>query len=274
MNVRLTNRCAIALFATSVSSYAHAAGGAAENDSSAFQNTWQFTLGMGAMTTPEYPGASDRKYRLAPVGGATYGRFFFGASDAAPTVPFGVGIIFYKDTHWTAGAAVSYDIFSPRKESDDESALHGLGDIKRTAHVNLFGRYTRDWYSFSASVKTDVAGQHEGTQIRLGADGKFPITKQIILTAGPSITWSSSAYNQTFFGVNSTQSLSSGKSAYAPGAGISNIDFSVGAVYLLTKKWTLGAQLSAGYLPTRVSNSPVVGSKAQFNAGLFGSYHF
>ncbi|MDE1182381.1 MipA/OmpV family protein [Paraburkholderia sp.] len=240
----------------------------------AFSDTWHFNLGMGVMSVPKYPGASDRKFQVAPIGGATYGRFFFGASDASPTVPFGAGMYFYRDQHWQAGVVLSYDLFSPRDESDDETRLHGLGDVKKTAHAALFGRYSRDWYAFSASVATDIAGKHEGTQIRLGAEAKFPVTRQLMLTAGPSIRWSSSTYNQTFYGVDAAQSVASGRAQYNPGAGISDINFSVGAMYRLTSKWTMGARIGESYLPTRVSDSPIVGKKTEFTGGIFAGYSF
>ncbi|MDE1184455.1 MipA/OmpV family protein [Paraburkholderia sp.] len=126
---------------SAVDNCAYAAGNSIEDDAgNVYDNTWRFHLGIGAMSVPKYPGASDREFQAAPAIGATYGRLFMGASDVSPTVPFGTGMFLYRYQHWQAGVALSYDLVSPREESDDEHTLHGPGDVKKTAHATLFGR--------------------------------------------------------------------------------------------------------------------------------------
>lgn len=247
---------------------------ASASASNPVDDDWHFNLGVGAMSTPKYPGASEQKFRAVPMVGVSHDRFFFGSNDAVPTAPFGLGAYLYRDQHWQAGIALSYDLFGPRKESDDETRLHGLGDIDRTAHATLFGRYTHDWFSAYSSVTTDIGGKHEGTQIRLGADMRHELTPKLTLITGPCITWSSSQSNQTFYGVDAEQSARSGYSQYSPKAGISDVSFSVGANYSLTRNWNIGARATASYLPTKISDSPVVGSKGQVNFGVFANYRF
>lgn len=239
-----------------------------------FTNEWHGNIGAGVMVAPTYPGASDKKTKVVPVFGASYNRFFFGAYDGVPSVPLGIGAFLYKDAHWKAGVTLSYDLFSPRKASDDSSKLHGMGDIERTAHSTLFASYTRGWLSANLSVTSDIAGKGQGTKVRFGVDGRYPLSSKLILSAGPSITWSNAQSNQTFYGVDASQSLSSGYARYRPGSGISEVGFGVGVNYALTPKWNVGARASVSYLPSSVSDSPIVGTRMPVGFGVFAGYRF
>jgi len=264
----------LALFCTNAIAQSEDANESQSTNGQAFSNQWSFALGAGVMTSPTYPGASDKKTRVAPVFNASYNRFFIGAYDGAPTVPFGIGAYFYRDAHWQAGIAISYDFFSPRKVSDDSEKLHGLGDIDRTAHATLFGRYTKDWWAVTASVTTDIGGKDQGTQVHLGAEGRYSVTSKFSLHAGPSITWASAQSNKTFYGISATQSANSGYAQYSPGAGIADVSFGVGGDYQLSKHWNVGARASVSYLPNKISDSPIVGTRTPVSLGAYLGYRF
>jgi MipA family protein len=263
---------AISLFTASGS--VHAAPDADSDTAGRAEDGLHGNVGIGAMWVPRYAGSADKRVLPVPVIGLSYGRFFAGAVDGAPTVPFGIGAYLYQSEHLKAGIALSYDIYSVRKESVDESRLHGLGNVDQTAHATAFARYSRDWYILSASVTTDVGGKGQGTQVRVGADAHYALSPRFILNAGPGLTWSSGEANRTFYGVDAVQSVRSGYAPYAPTSGISEVSFSMGATYLLTKKWSISALTSLSYLPANIGDSPIVGSKLQQSAGVFTSYRF
>jgi outer membrane scaffolding protein for murein synthesis (MipA/OmpV family) len=236
------------------------------------EDAWHFNLGAGAMSAPRYPGSSDQKLRALPIFGATYDRYFIG-SGAGDNSPFGLGAYLFYDSHWRLGAALSYDMISPRKESDDTTHLHGLGDIDRTAHATLFGSYTRDWFNARSSISTDIGGKHQGTLATFDLEGRYQPIERLTLSAGPGLTWGSSQYNQTFFGVNARQSAQSGLAAYSPGSGIT-FRVSAGANYQLTRNWGLGARVTASRFQGDIADSPIVDDKTQVNYGIFANYRF
>jgi MipA family protein len=234
-------------------------------------DSWQYSLRAGVVNMPKYAGAEDQKFKAIGGFSATYGRYFIGA--AGESIPFGAGMYLYNDNHLRIGAALSYDLTSARKESDDESHLRGLGDIDRTAHATLFGSYTRDWYVVRAALSTDVGGKHQGTTANFDLEGKYQPIERLILSAGPGVTWNSSQYDQTFYGITSTQSSQSGLSAYSPGSAFI-MRVSAGANYQLTRNWGIGARVSASRLPSEVANSPIVKDRTQVNYGIFANYKF
>src|SRR3984893_3656233 len=171
-------------------------------------DSWRFALGGGVVSTPKFPGSKDFKTEAVPVMGVTYGRFFVGGVPGSGT-PAGVGVNLYQDSRWRLGAALSADIFSPRKESDD-SHLRGLGDINRTARAGVFASYTYDWLSIRANVASDILNKKQGTTAGLEVEASYHPTNQLTLTAGPGITWADRQYMKTFFGDDAEQRGRSG----------------------------------------------------------------
>jgi outer membrane scaffolding protein for murein synthesis (MipA/OmpV family) len=235
-------------------------------------DAWHFTVGTGVLSLPKYPGASDRRYEPVPLLGASDGRYFFGTVLDANT-PLGMGAYLYRDSHWNVAALLSYDFIQPRDQSDD-ARLQGLGDISRTAHAGMFGSYTLDWFTVRGSVLTDILGKHEGTVATLGLEGKYQPVERLTLSAGPGLTWGSSQYNRTFYGVDAAQSARSGLPEYEPDSGVASFNFSFKADYRLSPRWGVGATVVASELRGDVGESPIVEKETQVTYGLFSSYQF
>jgi outer membrane protein len=235
-------------------------------------NAWHFTVGAGMVVMPKFPGASGSKVEGVPLLGASYGRYFIGSNPDAGAL-LALGGYLYRDSNWRVGLAVTYDFIEPRQESDD-SRLYGLGDVKRTAHAELFAVYTLAWMSARGSVSTDIAGNKRGTVATFDVMARYQPIPQLTLTAGPGLTWGSSQYNQTYFGVNDEQSARSGLPGYSPSSGLNNLRFSVGANYRLATHWNVGATITAAWLQGDSGNSPIVEKKNQMTYGLFANYLF
>ncbi|WP_188688770.1 MipA/OmpV family protein [Silvimonas amylolytica] len=231
-----------------------------------------YSLGFGAFVAPKYSGSSDNHVVPAPLFGVRYDRYFIGTVPDA-NVPFGVGAYLYRDNTVRVGVAVSADLVKPRKSSDD-ARLTGMPDIERTARATLFASYNLDWVSVVGAATQDIGGKDQGATATLDLLGKYRPTEQLTLTAGPGVTWGSSQNNQTFYGVTAEDSAHSGLAEYTPGSGLAAIRFSVGAMYQLDKRWTLGARIGATHLPGDVGDSPIVEKKNQMTYGVFTNYSF
>jgi outer membrane protein len=235
-------------------------------------DTWRYSVGVGAIGAPKYPGSKDTEFKVAPLVSAAYGRFFVGAADVGVTVPMGIGYYLINNQHWKAGIAVGYDIYSLRKESDDREKLQGLGDIERTVRTSVFGRYTNNQFSAFGAVVHSAKGQ--GFQVKLGADMSTKLTPSLIANAGPSMSWGNERSNQVFYGVSPEQSARSGISAYKTSAGVTDVTFTAGLTYLVSPNWRIGSRVSIAYLPSDISDSPIVEKSTSMRYGLFTSYSF
>ncbi|NML32507.1 MipA/OmpV family protein [Paraburkholderia antibiotica] len=233
---------------------------------------WRFTVGAGVVNMPKFPGASGTKWEVVPVVSANYDRFFIGSNPDAASI-LSLGAYLYRDSNWRIGAAITYDFIDPRNESDD-SRLHGLGDVKRTAHAELFGVYTYQFITARASVLTDIAGNDRGTVATFDLLGRYQPIPQLTLSAGPGLTWASSKYNETYFGVNSEQSARSGLPTYSAGSGLNQLRFSVNGAYRIATNWNVGASVSFAWLRGDANDSPITEKTSQITYGLFANYLF
>lgn len=233
---------------------------------------WRFTLGVGVINQPKYPGSDDTETNVLPVLSGAYGRFTIGAVPGAGT-PAGIGFNLYQNESWRVGIGVGGQLSKPREESDSPR-LRGLGDIDSTALGSVSATYTYEWISIRGLVVTDIGGQDQGTRLSLDLEGKYQPSEYLTLTAGPGLVWANSTYTQTYFGINAAQSARSGLAAYNAESGLNLLRFTVGADYRLTRNWGLGARLAAGRLIGDAADSPITESKSQNQYAVFATYRF
>lgn len=233
---------------------------------------WRFSVGAGVVNMPKFPGASGTKWEGVPTVSVNYDRFFIGSNPDAAAL-LSLGAYLYRDSNWRVGAAVTYDFIEPRSESDD-ARLNGLGDVKRTAHAELFGIYTYQFISARASVLTDIAGNGRGTVATFDVMGRYQPIPDLTLSAGPGLTWASSKYNETYFGVTSEQSARSGLPTFSAGAGLNQLRFSINGAYRIATHWNVGASVSFAWLRGDATDSPITEKTSQITYGLFVNYLF
>jgi MipA family protein len=233
---------------------------------------WRFSVGGGVVNMPKFPGASGTKWEGIPIISASYDRFFIGSNPDAASL-LSLGAYLYRDSNWRIGAAITYDFIQPRSESDD-ARLRGLGDVKRTAHAELFGVYTYEFISARASVLTDIAGNDRGTVATFDVMGRYQPIPALTLSAGPGLTWASSKYNETYFGVTSEQSARSGLATYSAGSGLNQLRFSINGAYRITPRVNVGASVSFAWLRGDANDSPITEKTSQITYGLFFNYLF
>jgi outer membrane protein len=207
---------------------------------------------------------------VLPLLSATYGRYFFGGTPGSG-IPVGLGAYLIKNEHWQAGVGIGGGFTKLRKESDS-ARLRGLGDIDNTLRASVFGAYTVDWLSVRGAMSADIGGKKQGLQGTFDVEGKYQLTDQLSLSAGPGLVWGDSKYTQTLYGIDAGQSARSGLSQYTAGSGINTVRFSVGAAYRLTRNWNLGTRVSVSKLRGAAANSPIVEKTSQTSVGVFAGY--
>ena len=233
---------------------------------------WQVTLGAGALYRPEYPGSDTYETRGLPLISVRYKRIFLGGAPGSGS-PGGLGVYLYDGESLRLGVVASPDIQDPREESDDVR-LRGLGDIEGTTRAGLFGSYRIGWLTLSANAMTDVGDKEQGTIANFNAEATYHPIPKLTLSAGPGVTWSDEDYMQTFFGITGVQAARSAFTAYTPEAGVSSIQFSVGATYLLSSRWFLGARATVAQLQGDAADSPITADENQNLYALFFGYRF
>lgn len=227
---------------------------------------------MGAVYQPEYPGSKDKRVRAFPVLSAGYGRYFIGGVPDTG-IPLGVGAFLVKNQTWQFGVGLGHQLQRPRKESDSRR-LNGLGDVDATTLGALFASYNDTWFRVRGYISTDLGDNDQGTRISLDLDGKYRVNEKLLLTAGPGVTWADDDYTQTFFGIDSRQSLRSGRERYSAKGGVNSVRFGVGAQYQVAPQWMVSARYTASRLRGDAEDSPITEQTSQNTFALMATYSF
>ncbi|WP_298923246.1 MipA/OmpV family protein [uncultured Ramlibacter sp.] len=236
------------------------------------KDAWNFNVGLGVVSQPDYPGSDSQKTRVAPLFIASKGPWFFGALPNAG-VPFGAGFNFVDTPTWRFGIAGGSGFAKPREESDD-ARLAGLGDIDNTAQLALFGSYAKDWFTARAAVTTDVGGNGHGTFALVDLEGRYHVSSRFWVSAAPGFTLADRNRQQTFFGIDAEQSASSGRPQYHPEGGLNSWRLALGANYGITPQFGLGGRVVFSRLQGDAARSPITQDASQATLSIFTSYRF
>ncbi len=229
---------------------------------------WQVRVGVLGVAVPDYEGSDDYRFRPFPDVEITYDDTIFFDQR-------GLGANLIQSGPLTAGVTVGYD--GGRKERRNR-ALRGLGNVDDTVVAGAFANYRIGSWILTADVNTDLLGDgHDGTTAALGFSYVLTPNDRVMIAIGPSITWASDNYMQSYFGINAAQAARSGRAVYRAEAGFKDAGLFGFGAYKLTKNWSLTGVAGYNRLLGDAADSPLVkrdGSANQFFGGLGISYSF
>lgn len=231
------------------------------------QGDWQVRLGAIALYGPDYLGSNDYEFGGAPdIEIVWRDRVFLGREG------FGVNVVNAEDIR--VALAIGY---GGGRDQDDNAALRGLGDIDGTAELTGIVEYRLGAIALGASLTQDILDEgHGGTLASLSATYQTALGRTLVF-AGPSLTWASDDYTQSYFGITPAQATRARRAAYAAEGGLRDVDFTVVAVHPLGGSWQLTGFASYTHLLGDAADSPLVaidGDESQVTVGLGLSYQF
>jgi outer membrane protein len=230
---------------------------------------WNISLGALVVTTPEYPGSKNERTEVYPFGNVIYkDEFFFSSEPIEGASLRGLGAYLYKGHGVVLTASLAPDL--DKRDSSDDILIRDLPDISPTVRAALAASYQGDWWKIAGAVTRDLSQEKkEGVRGGLDLTGIYHPTNDLILTAGPGVSYGNAQYMQTFYGINPAQSQESGLPTYTPSGGITNVHFNLGLIYRINATWNVGSFVSAARLNGDAENSPVVQSRNQTTGGIY-----
>lgn len=242
-------------------------GGAAANGRPAAQEGWSITLGAGGLYSPDYEGSDDYEGRALPYLQVRYEDWL------SLSVPEGLKISLIRDDTWRAGVLAGYRF---DRDAGDNIALAGWGDVDGAIELGGFVEWRARPIKIALDVRADVSGAHEGAVAKLSAAYETQIA-MARLSIGPSVTWVSDNYNQTYFGITAPQAALAVLPyvPYRAEGGIKDWGFGANVFVPISDRWSAFAFANVSQLLGDAADSPIVareGSETQFSAGLFLGY--
>lgn len=221
--------------------------------------TFRTVLGAAADVAPLYDGASEYRTKGGPVINIHYKDIAFLSTGE------GLGYNFLRGDHYQFGVAMAYDL--GRKERDDLTNLHGMGDIGVAPVAKIYGSYVLS-KKFPLILRVDARQFIGGAEGAIGDAGVYmPLpgsSKTFVMFAGPSITLATHHYLQTVYGVSPEQSLASGHPVYEiPHAGIAAAGVGFSATKFVTAHWLLNIDAAVSQIRGWAAQSPIVENRTQ-----------
>jgi outer membrane scaffolding protein for murein synthesis (MipA/OmpV family) len=221
--------------------------------------TFRTVLGAAADVAPLYDGASEYRTKGGPVINIHYKDIAFLSTGE------GLGYNFLRGDHYQFGVAMAYDL--GRKERDDLTNLHGMGDIGVAPVAKIFGSYVLS-KKFPLILRVDARQFIGGAEGAIGDAGVYmPLpgsSKTFVMFAGPSITLATHHYLQTVYGVSPEQSLASGHPVYEiPHAGTAAVGVGFSATKFVTAHWLLNIDAAVSQIRGSAAQSPIVEDRTQ-----------
>ncbi len=230
---------------------------------------WSLTLGALGAANPDYEGSNDYGFLGAPLIDLRYRDLFFLSSRD------GLGVSVIRVGGFSAGPLLRYRF---GRDQDDNDALRGLGDVGGTVEGGLFARYQAGpWVALVNAAQGLNGGGHRGATVHasLGYGGR--LAEDWRFSLGPSVTWASGNYMQTYFGIDQQQSANSGYAVYDADAGFKDVGFGGTVSWRFWRTAAVTAIAEVKQLLGDAADSPIVdqaGSATQAFVGLAVSYRF
>ncbi len=228
------------------------------------------SIGLGVGVRPAYEGADERKTRLTPNINLFYGDTYFLTGMTA-------GANLWKHTTAQGLSISAGPLLALRRGRDEDDAAIGLGDIDRSLDAGGFIRLRKDGWQARADVRKDVSNGDGGSTVNLSVGYGMPVTRNMRLRANLDTAWASTAYMNTFYGIDATQSANSGIAQYAAESGFKQVGASLSADYAISREWGGFASLRYTRLIGDAADSPIVaalGSKDQVATTIGIKYRF
>ena len=227
-------------------------------------------LGLASEVQPVYDGSHAYRVQGGPVINIHFRDIAFVSTGE------GIGYNFLRGNHYQVGVGVTYDF--GRKEKDDFSNLHGMGNISGAPVGKLFGSWVLS-KSFPMILRASARQFMGGAEGAIGdASLYFPLpgsSRTLVMFAGPSITLATHHYLQTLYGVTPEQSSLSGHPAYEiqrNGTSAAGVGFS--ASKFLTQHWLLNLDTAINQIRGNASRSPLVERRTQRVLALSVDYNW
>jgi outer membrane scaffolding protein for murein synthesis (MipA/OmpV family) len=225
---------------------------------------WRAIIGGGVETQPDYPGAKHYLVGPSAIIDIRYSDIAF-LSDGE-----GLGVNLLHGDGYRAGIAIAYDL---GRNHNADHRLDGLPNIDPAPEPKLFAQYFFKFVVFTADLRRAIGG-YNGVVGDVGAYVPIPLASNAFLFLGPNVTFANSVYSKNLFGIDETESKSSGLPTFDAGSGLNNASFGVTLDYFFTEHWLLNADAAFSRLLGNLARSPLTETPTQLTLAVNIGYRF
>lgn len=241
---------------------------------------WSYSIGAGAIYAPKYMGDDAGRFSIIPNVRVTYEDKFFAS------VSEGIGYHVLHTPNWKAGPIAKYDFGRDEDgdstfavTGDDTDDLIGLGDVDGSVEVGAYVQYSVAPITTKLEIRQGLGG-HEGLvgEASLSYGGGAAVYGQrFVYSIGPKIHYTDGRYNESYFGVNASQSVASGLAVYDADDPTLSYGFSANVIVPHTQRVSTVMFANYTQLGNEIADSSLVserGDDKQASFGVLVNYSF
>ncbi len=242
-------------------------------------------IGLGAESRPAYQGARETRVVALPVLQMEWsnGAFIAGASAGMhlsnqSQQEYGPMLLLEgrRSPYGTSTTAGSINNGVTQSNQVTSNKLVGMDDINvRLLAGGFYNVAITDALRMTNSLLYGAGNSHDG--LRLNSDLRYQVSTfaphhTVSVSAGVSIV--NQAYNQTYFGVSSAESLRSHNHIYTPSAGIKDLHADMHWNWALSSTWILTSSFNLTRLNGSAADSPLVERTSSVSVSSALAYRF
>lgn len=231
---------------------------------------YSLTLGAAFLAQPRFEGDDEYFFGVQPL--VSLGRK--GSVTRFSSRNDNISFALYDNYDLRAG--ITGKIVFPRDE-DDADDLRGLHEVEWGAEVGAFAEfYPMDWLRVRGELRHGIRA-HDAFVADVAVDAFTDITPTVQISGGPRMSWASSDYFETYYGVGAGEAALSGLAEYHPGGGLKSVGFGGAINWKTTDRITTSLFGEYERLLGPAADSSLVrerGSLNQFTVGVSATYRF
>ncbi|MBL8630079.1 MAG: MipA/OmpV family protein [Rhodospirillaceae bacterium] len=223
---------------------------------------WQFGIGAGLGTAPDYPGGDNYDTLALPVFQIKY-------KDQITLDPLGLRVRVWKKESWRLRLVMGLSESRKAQASSPVSLLPGTGRGLNGGFV-LEGQIAGP-VAFRLNARKEFAGGHAGTTVTPSL-GVVLRDKKDTFSFIPEValTWGNGRYMDAFFSVTPQGSAVSGLGIYDASAGFREAAARLTASYRFNEDWMVVTRFQASQLLKEAKRSSIVRQAGDSFQGLVG----
>lgn len=222
----------------------------------------RYLLGVGMMERPEYDGSSRYALKFRPLWALQWGRWRLSTSGSSSLLGFGRGgagpgasTELLNKGPWRVNLALRFD---SGRDSGEARTTQGLPDVRRTLRARVAVTYALapDW-ALSTGVSQDLLGRGGGMTGGADLSWRFYRTADTEWITGAGVSAGNAQNMRSYFGIDPTASVASGRPVYEPGAGLRGLHAGLGFTHRLTPHWLTFGSVGVNHLLGPAAASPL-----------------
>ena len=222
------------------------------------QPEWRTLTGVAADLQPAYEGSRASRLIGGPVIDIQYRDIAFASTGE------GLGVNVLKGAYYRVGISLTYDL--GRLEREDYTNLRGLGNIHEAPAAKFFASYvfSKDFPMVARFDAREIMGGAGGALADLGTYMPLPgSSKNLIMFAGPSVTFATHHFLQNEFGVTASEALTTGHPQFNPHSGLEAAGVGLSTTKFFGHHWMANFDAAFSKLYGSAQSSPITERSAR-----------